>query len=206
MSLTIRPVAPPARLVPGQAPAEPPPRWRIDGGFGGTVLRPALYSRNGVTWTAVRAWGATSKASDMETLKVAKAAATSELVDYAADEIAALVMRACPGVFGEIVPVACGHSRRSDCFGDRLAEQVAERIGATLTRVFAHRFVSGVSHPKEFAKLPPLEVLTPPASGRVLIVDDVATSGWHMEEATLRLREMGVGTGGVTWIGGNLST
>lgn len=190
------------------APVTAPVRraWTVDGGFGGTVLRPALYSRNGVSWATVRAWGAESKACDLDALKAAKAAPDTGLVDVTAGEIAALVAMAWPGVFGEVTCVACGHSRRADCFGARLAETVADRIGARFTRVFRDRFCSGSSHPKEFRKLAPLEWASPPVTDRVLVVDDVVTSGWHMEEATNWLRAHGVGTAGVAWIGGNLTT
>lgn len=61
--------------------------------------------------------------------------------------------------------VACGHSRRANCFGKRLGQQAAAELGAP------------------FAELFPV--------GPVLVIDDLATSGWHMEEAPSLVRAPG---------------
>ena len=75
---------------------------------------------------------------------------------------------------------------------------------AGIGRLFRGRFVSGVSHPKEFSKLAPIELAEAPAGMVVLVIDDVATSGWHMEEALNTLRDAGATAIGATWIGGNV--
>jgi hypothetical protein len=90
-----------------------------------------------------------------------------------------------------ITCVPCGHSRRPDCFGKRLAQGVAELLGLPFVQVFADRFCTGVSHPKEYSKLPPPEQIADPVPS-MLLIDDLATSGWHVEEALTALRKLGV--------------
>jgi hypothetical protein len=91
---------------------------------------------------------------------------------------------------------------KSECFGKRLARQVADLLDLPFVQVFANRPCHGASHPKTRASLPPLQqlIVIPPPS--VIIVDDVATSGWHLEEAMVRLRSLGTKVSSVVWISG----
>lgn len=170
--------------------------------FGGTVAAPAILSRNGVRYLRCRTWRAESKADDLKAFKAAKAELDDAFVTSLADDMLALLSE----VFGReffrsVVPVACGHSKRPNCLSVRLAVAVAEALGADFVKAFADRFMSGSSHPREFAKLPPLELVQLPA-GPALVVDDVATSGFHMHEAVSALRERGVPAAGVVWLSG----
>lgn len=103
-----------------------------------------------------------------------------------------------------VTAVPCGHSRSPECWGKRLARVVARRIGAPFIQIFADRPVAGTSHPKEFAKLPPLKQIDS-AFDRVLVVDDVATSGWHIEEILTALRLTGSSAVAVAWISGTIA-
>jgi predicted amidophosphoribosyltransferase len=71
-------------------------------------------------------------------------------------------------------------------------------------QVFADRFCSGVSHPKEFAKLPPLEQIAEPLASMILI-DDLATSGWHVKESLTTLRRLGTSASALVWITGTVT-
>jgi hypothetical protein len=71
-------------------------------------------------------------------------------------------------------------------------------------QVFADRFCTGVSHPKEFVKLPPLEQLADPLPS-MIVVDDLAVSGWHVEESLLALRSLGVSASATVWISGSVT-
>lgn len=138
----------------------------------------------------------------MLTLKRLKLELRQGTIDEIAADIASLALDFYgKGFFGSVVPVACGHSRRTNCLSACLASALAPLIGATMTRVFADRFVTGVSHPKEFARLPPL-VVTGEPSGPVLVVDDIATSGFHMHEAVTALRQRGIAAAGMVWVSG----
>src|SRR5260370_616918 len=80
-------------------------------------------------------------------------------------------------------------------------EAVADELGLRFVEVFEDRFVSGVSHPKEFRNLPPLVWRTKPAAP-TLVIDDLATSGMHIEEALGLLRGLGLPSFGAVWISG----
>lgn len=172
----------------------------------GLVYRPSVRSRNAVRYVTVRCWSADAKAVDIAWLRKVKAAETihADVVDSAAQEVCGLLSAMLGPVVGwEVTQVATGHSRRPDAFGALLATRAASILGVGFRKVFEDRYVSGVSHPKEFARLPPLTVIDRPSAPTIL-VDDVATSGWHMEEALGRLRDMGVPALGIAWIGGTV--
>lgn len=186
--------AAPAREAAPVAPAASSP-------LGGLVHRPSVWSRNAVRYLTVRRWASGSRATDLWSFKQRKAALDASLVAAAGDEIAALVGNLLGGWPGGVSWVAPGHSRRSDNFAARIAWRVAERLGRPAVQVFADRFCSGSSHPKANASLPPLRWHEKPSSP-VLLVDDLATSGWHLEEALTLLRAAGLPALGIAWLGG----
>lgn len=165
------------------------------------VARPALRSRNTVGYATVRSWLVRGKKAQIAAMKSEKAAPTSALVDIAAREVADFLTKYAPVPDAVVTSVPCGHSRRADCFGKRLAMAVAEIAGLPFVEVWADRFCEGVSHPKEFDRLPPLTWRAVP-DRMAIIVDDIATSGWHLEEAVTALRAHGVPAMAVAWIGG----
>jgi hypothetical protein len=163
-----------------------------------------LHRRNAVSWCSARSWRSDAKKADLTALKLCKAGVdeAGATIAGAADDLAGLLRL----LFGHFVgwlatAVACGHSRRRDCFGKRLGQAVATALGAEFVEVFEDRFVSGVSHPKEFRKLPPLEFKVKP-SRPLLIIDDIATSGFHIEEALGKARGLGLPAFGAVWISG----
>lgn len=172
--------------------------------FGGTRPRLQIYSRNAVSWFSVRAWRNESKKVDVARLKGAKAALAQNVVDHAAAEIADQLEKQFGRDSADVVVthVACGHSKRPDCFACRVARAVAEKLGFTFKKLFRDRPVEGVSHPKEFKKLAPIELAEQPGASLVLVIDDVATSGWHIEEALTTIRQAGSIATGAVWISG----
>jgi hypothetical protein len=174
--------------------------------FGGTKPRLTIYSRNAVSWVAARSWCKATKKADMAALKTAKALCAGNIVAQAADELSEVLSRfiGCAGGSVCVTTVPCGHSKRPDCLAAQVAGEVADRMGFVFRKVFEDRFVDGVSHPKEFSKLPPLQIVALPAEALVLLIDDVATSGWHMEESLSSLRGRGLSAFGAVWISGTL--
>lgn len=190
----------PAAAGQPEEAAPPPP-------LGGLAYRPTLYARHAVCWVALRAWRADCRLADLAAFKRVKADpdAHRHVIEAAAQEIAARARLLLGPLAGwSATSVACGHSRRPDCFGKRLGQAVADALAIPFEQVFEDRFVAGSSHPKEFRKLPSLAWHHQPA-GPVLVIDDVATSGWHLEEALGRLRELGLPALGLVWISGTVT-
>jgi hypothetical protein len=184
----------------GASEAEQP---RHEAGLlGSLVYRPTVFRRNDVGWIAACAWRADAKADDVAALKRAKRELDRRLVDDATELLAVLVRQLCGDRAADAVTsIPCGHSRRPDCLGKQIAQAVAEALGLPFVQVFADRPCSGVSHPKEFAKLPPLQRIADPCSSMIL-VDDLATSGWHIEESLTALRGLGASASAFVWITG----
>jgi hypothetical protein len=156
------------------------------------LLGSLVYRPNDVGWIAACAWRAAAKVDDIVALKRAKRELDRGLIDGAAEMVAALVHQLRGDRAADaITNVPCGHSRRPDCLGKQIAQAVAEALSLPFLQVFADRPCSGVSHPKEFAKLPPIERIADPAASMIL-VDDLATSGWHVEESLTSLRGLGL--------------
>lgn len=172
--------------------------------IGSLVWRPAFRSRNDVAYLVTRSWRADVKRDDIGVLKDAKRTCAPDVLDAAAADLAVVAGTLGGPLTGwTVTTVPCGHSRRPDCFAKQLAQRCARRLGLPFLQVWADRFVSGVSHPKEFAKLPPLVWQADPP-GPMLLIDDVATSGWHIEEGLSALRARGVAALGLVWIGGEI--
>jgi hypothetical protein len=189
-----------------RAGASEPQRPRHEAGLlGSLVYRPMVFRRNDIGWIATCAWRSAAKADDLLALKRAKREIDQRLIEEAGELLAALIRQLHgEGATDAITCIPCGHSRRPDCFGKRLAQCVAEVLGLPFLQVFADRFCTGVSHPKEFVKLPPLEQLADPLPS-MIVVDDLAVSGWHVEESLLALRSLGVSASATVWISGSVT-
>jgi hypothetical protein len=173
--------------------------------LGSLVYRPMIFRRNDVGWIAACAWRAAAKVDDIAALKRAKRELDRRLIDGAAELVAALVQQLCGDRAADaITSVPCGHSRRADCLGKQIAQAVAEAFGLPFLQVFADRPCSGVSHPKEFAKLPALQRIADPHPSMIL-VDDLATSGWHVEESLTTLRRLGASASAFVLITGTVT-
>lgn len=194
----------PRRRVTRRKPVGFDPKAGGLGILGAMVWRPAVYARGEVAWVSSRAWRDGSKAEDLAALKAAKAARDPAVLAAAAAEVAT-VLRRLRGDWADhaVAPVPCGHSGTRDCFGKRLAEQVAEALGAGFVQLWEDRPVAGVSHPARNARLPGLDWIARPP-GPVLVVDDVATTGAHLEEALGAARTAGVPALGAVWISGDV--
>ena len=146
--------------------------------IGSLVARRAVYSRNSVAWLSARAWRTDMKRRDVRALKAAKQNVDPVVIARAAIEVADLARMLFGPLPGFIVStVAVGHSRRPDSFSVRLAAAVARRLELPFEKLFADRYVSGVSHPKELKKLPPLRRLVTPAAN-VVNAAQSSSSAW----------------------------
>jgi hypothetical protein len=186
-----------------RAGASEPERPRHESGLlGSLVYRPMVFRRNDVAWIAACAWRAHAKVNDIAALKQAKRTLDPRLIVEAAELVTALARRLRGEQAADAVTcVPCGHSRRPDCLGKQIAQAVGEALGLPFRQVFTDRPCSGVSHPKEFARLVALEQIAEPLAS-MIVVDDFATSGWHVEESLTALRRLGASASAFVWITG----
>lgn len=169
-----------------------------------TTARVAVYQRNGVSYITCRAFRAERKKDAVAWLRAEKLRLGHDFVAVASENVASVIASLMGGV-DALVPVACGHSRRPDCFSFSIANAAAALLGAYFRPIFATRFMRGSSHPRENALLPPLTFTSAPDFASCAVVDDVATSGFHIHEAVTALRARGVRAVGVVWIGGKIA-
>jgi len=166
---------------------------------------PAVRARNGISYLTARRFSAQNRLGALQALKRLKASATDREDGLAAAEIALvwMLLTGNPGGW-TVTNIAAGHSG-SNSFGARLAAAVANRLTLNYLQVWRDRPIKGVSHPKEFRRIPPLDMIAKPI-GATLIIDDVATSGFHMEEAIKALRSLNIPAAGVAWISADSAT
>ncbi|MGL4240652.1 MAG: hypothetical protein ACRCTI_06015 [Beijerinckiaceae bacterium] len=167
------------------------------------VRRRALRGRKDVSYVTLRSWRNSIRAHQISALKALKRNAP----EMVAGEIAAEIRDDIRSLFGAggfsaVVPMPCGHSAPGRCLSEAIARSLAKELALPHARALALTPESGSSHPKANTKRQPMRLLTP-VEGSVLLVDDVATSGRHIEEATQLLRGAGASVLAIAWIGGD---
>lgn len=169
--------------------------------FDTLVQKPRLLGRNGCSYLSLRMWRKSIKPHQLAAFVALKTSPPQSIVDKIAKEIAGSVKQTFGNTFQTVVPVPGGSSGRNNAFSVLLGKAVASLLGLN----FAHALISsdkiGTSHPKKSSRLPPFQ-LREKVRGNVLIVDDVATSGRHIELATMALREACDFCTAVVWISG----
>jgi hypothetical protein len=166
---------------------------------------PAVRARNGVSYLTARRFSAQDRPGAIRAVKRLKAEAAEHETGLAAAEITLLWLKLTGNPGGwTVTNIAAGHSG-GNSIGARLAVAVAERLDLAYLQVWRDRPIRGVSHPKEFRRLQPLEMLARPI-GATLVVDDVASSGWHLEEALTALRSLNLPAAGIAWISADSGT
>jgi predicted amidophosphoribosyltransferase len=169
------------------------------------VQRRALRSRGDVSYVTLRSWRQTIREHQIRALKAIKQNAPDTIADVIAADIRDDVKSLFGvGSFKAVVPVPCGHSPEGYC----LSVAIAQALGRELNLPVAHALLcapdKGSSHPKRNAVRPAMSRILP-VEGPILLIDDVATSGRHIEEATKLLRAGGASVLAMAWIGGDAS-
>ena len=176
------------------------PELDVAGGFliKTLISRLRLVNRRGTAYHALGQWRAPIKDHQLTALKLVKQFRPPALLD----ELAQQFVDASTVLFGSaahfVTNVACGHGG-PNCFARELAEEVAIRASLPFIDAFAAMPVKGSSHPRTNLRRPAMQVVAVPA-GPVLLIDDVATSGAHISEATRLLRDQGCTAFPVAWI------
>jgi hypothetical protein len=164
------------------------------------IVKKRLLTRNGVNYLALRQWRKPIKPYQVDALKALKADKDPSCVQAMADEIVDQVLKVYGNLFTDVVPVPGGNSGRERSLSVMIAEAVAKKLNLPLRNVLVAAPVPlGASHPKKSANLKPYG-LREEVTGNVLIIDDVSTSGKHVELATNALKPFCKYSTAVVWV------
>jgi hypothetical protein len=154
-----------------------------------------------VSYFAARCWKHAIKEHQMSALKALKRHMPQTFVETVATELAD-VARGIVSLasINHVVPMPCGHSGRPDCLSVRLAQSVADATGIPFMNAFEPAYREGSSHPRQSATLGLLRLRERPVES-VLLVDDVASTGTHIERAVTALRQSAKHVVALVWIG-----
>jgi hypothetical protein len=163
------------------------------------IKRRRLRSRNSCHYLALRSWAKPIKAYQISALRALKAAPPLELIEDIAAEMAS-AFRAVHGHPADacVVPVPCGHSG-PDCLSAKLAQSVARQLNLECVEAFFCMDQRGTSHPKTNLRRPKMR-LKVEIDKPVILIDDVATSGVHIEEAARLLLQTAPTVWPMVWI------
>lgn len=160
-----------------------------------------LNRRNDTSYLTTRRWRSSIRKYQISAMRALKADAPEAFVQTIAAELA----NAMQAVHGSVehcvvVPVPCGHSGEN-CLSARLAKGLAARLGVPLVDAFKPiDTVKGTSHPRKNASRASMR-LANPVKVPVILVDDIATSGSHIDEAAKILRTDAPSVWPIAWIG-----
>lgn len=164
-------------------------------------IQKRLLQRKGFNYLALRTWRKPIKNYQISAVKALKRNPPESFVERIAIEMRAAVEAVHGNLDGAVVvPVPCGHSG-ARCLSERIAGTLASLTGIKLVNAFETVPLGGSSHPRTNAKRPRMKLVEAP-KGQVILVDDIATSGAHIEEAMKLLSESAKGVWSITWIAG----
>ncbi len=159
-----------------------------------------LIRRNETSYVGVRRWRSAIRKHQISALRALKSDLPNGFVTRVASELADAVR----AIYGSpdacvVVPVPCGHSGPG-CLSSRLAQALAKELGVTAVDAFAPADVPrGSSHPRKNKARPSMQLIEP-IDRPVILVDDVASSGSHIDEAATLLRRSAPSVWPVVWI------
>jgi hypothetical protein len=164
------------------------------------ISQPRVLSRGNVSYHALKRWRKSVKNEQITALKSIKKVPNEAFENAIAEEMSSWCRRAFGATaFSNVVAVPCGHSGQ-DCLSMRMGRKIAQFLGLQFADAFEPLQVTGSSHPKTNVKRPKMKLKHVPV-GPVLLIDDVATSGSHIEEAASALRDHEVAVIALAWIG-----
>lgn len=163
--------------------------------------QPILKAKSGIAYIIVRRWKSQLKETQIAAIQALKVSANSVAAEFAALEIIETIRKLLPGIkFDFIVPIPCGSSAMSRCLSVQIAERVSTQLNIPLNNCLKSKVTVGASHPKKSITLKPY-LVDPSVYGNVLLLDDIITTGTHMLKANLALRDAGVASFSIGWIG-----
>jgi hypothetical protein len=172
--------------------------------FDTLIKKRVLHSRNGVDFITMRTWRGPMKPYQIAALVTLKKGKPNELVRRVASELAAAALNMHgEGLINCVVPVPGGNSGDEQSFSMLVAREVAAILNIPCDDLLVSASKPakpGASTPRKSANLKPFNVKRM-VDGPILVVDDVVSSGKHMEMAISALREKANAVYGIAWIG-----
>lgn len=163
------------------------------------IAQRRLLRRGPVPYHALYRWRSTIKDVQIEALKALKRDPGDAFLGTVAEQMAgAAAALFGSGTFKAVVPVPCGSSG-GNCLSVKLARLIAVRLGVDFIEAFEPIDLPGSSHPKNNIRRPAMRIKAAPKVP-VLLIDDVATSGAHIEEAAQLLRRSAPAVLPLVWI------
>jgi hypothetical protein len=163
------------------------------------IRQKRLLKRGRIAYHGIAKWRANVKDTQIAALRAIKADPPHAFLAAVADEMAT----AASALFGSqtfkaVVPVPCGSSG-PNCLSHRLAKLIAARLNVDFIDAFEPLPQIGSSHPKQNRRRLKMRIVDAP-DVPVLLIDDVATSGEHIEEAATLLLQSSPAVLPLTWI------
>lgn len=173
------------------------------------LLRPRLCQRKGVYFIAARQWFAPAKLQGVQMMKAAKDTLDEGTARNMAADLA-FVIRSCMGATDGAI-IAAPSPRHSAFaglphFASHIAELIAETLGTKSASLFEVTKADRKGHHPAREKEPPKVIeKNLPREKRVILIDDVATSGQTLEWHAKALMEVGVAVSSAVWVYGHTS-
>lgn len=164
--------------------------------------RTSVRHRGGVAYIVFRTWSARIKSHQLTALEIVKQRRSPALIRQIATEIIGQMERLVSvKSLSHVVPVPCGHSKGVGCFSVDLASEISRQLHVPLSDVLMQPRRSGTSHPRKNTDLKSPSLSSDNRLGNVLLVDDVATSGRHIQLAVKKLEPISDHVTAIAWIG-----
>ena len=163
------------------------------------VSKQRLLLRNGIPYIGLRTSRKDIKEHQIVALKALKISPPRKLVEKIALEFKEAVDRLYGQMFDCVIPIPCGSSGKTDCLSVELGKILAQMLKVRFENVLKTNTIPGKSHPKKSAKLMPYELIRP-IKGKILLIDDVVTSGRHLELAANSLKPQADFLMSMAWI------
>jgi hypothetical protein len=152
------------------------------------VVNPKWNKKRTVRFLSIRSWRGASRAKEIERMKVIKRDCNPADVAAVAAELQDAILgmvKNCVGCFVTTAPK--GHSRAALHFSDEVAKVLAAGLGVPYVKMFADRELKGSSHPGNWNQRGELTIIASPPQPICIFIDDIATSGATVEQATAAL-------------------
>ena len=173
------------------------------------VMKPRLCQRKGVFFVSARQWFAPAKLQGVNMMKLAKDSLDERTAAMMAADLALVARLVFEATSGAIITAPSPrHSAFAGLphFASRIGEIMAESMDTQFVPLFEVTKADRKGHHPAREKEPPKVIAKNlPRDRRVLIIDDVATSGQTLEWHVKALREEGVSVSAAVWVYGSTS-